>query len=819
MITSMGELIREFRLRAEPLELRIDVPASGPLNATVAIIGEAPGEREKATGMPFMGGAGQLLWDALRRINLKRSDVYSTNVVKRQVSTHSERNAPDEGKMHVQKHELSNWQNLLRWELAQLPNLKYVLALGNMALEALTSESGITDWRGSVLPMKLGDREVYVIPTFNPAFPIREPKVEIIFRFDIGRLGRVMTNGYKMPLITPILNPSFNEAIQWIDKMQDEKKPVSLDIEVITDETACIGLANDKTTGMCISLRTLKANRYSVIEEREILKRLQVLFNADDTRIVAQNGSFDSYFLWCRDRLQIKRVWFDTLLAHHALYPSLPHNLGFLTSQYTDHPFYKDEKTRWREGGNIDEFWEYNVKDCCITLAVQERLERELKEQGLEPLFHNHIMRLQPHLVRMTTGGMLADVELKEKIAEELREEVSRLVNKFHDAVHVATGDIEYNPSPRSAPQLRDLLFGRLKLVGRGLTVDATNRKRMLDHHKTPEEAKQVIRILDQFKREDKFLGTYAEMQIDEDNRVRCDWKQFGTTRAPGRLSSSGVMWGSGTNLQNQPDRAHAMFIADRGYVLFYFDLSQAEARYVGWEARIDKWKQQFEHARLNPGSYDCHRALASDMWGIPYDDVPKKDRTEDGTPTRRFIAKRCRHGLNYRMGPDRLAETTGLPLNEAHSAYNIYHRITPELRRWWAELEHEVKKTKTLFNAFGRRLMVLERIDENALESIVAFKPQSSIGDKVSSVIYQSESDDKWPRHARILLNVHDALVGIAREDVAKTALSICKRYAESPIMVRGEPLIIPADCKMSVPGEDGIHRWSTLKEVHIEY
>lgn len=815
MTLTIAELLREYRLRAESLDMQVDVSAAGPINATVAIIGEAPGEREKATGMPFMGGAGQLLWDALRRINLKRSDVYSTNVVKRQLSTHKDRDAPDDGKPHVQKHELSNWQNLLRWELSQLPNLKYVLALGNMALEALTDKSGITDWRGSVLSVKFDNREIYVIPTYNPAFPLREPKTEIVFRFDIGRLGRVMTNGYKMPDIACVLNPTLDEAIQWVDKMQDEKKPVSLDIEVITNETACIGLANEKTRGMCISLRGLKHNRYSVTDERQLLQRFQRFFDDPSTRIVAQNGSFDSYFLWCRDRLQIRRVWFDTLLAHHALYPSLPHNLGFLTSQYTDHPFYKDEKERWREGGNIDEFWEYNVKDCCITLSVYERLERELQDQGLEKFFHSHIMRLQPHLVRMTACGVLADVDLKEKIAEELREEVSRLITEFHAKVGIATGEMEYRPSPRSAPQLRELFFARLKLVGRGISVDATNRKRMLDHHRTSNEAKDVITTLDKFKREDKFLGTYAEMDLDHDNRIRCDWKQYGTTRAPGRLSSSSVMWGVGTNLQNQPERAHAMFIADPGYVFFYFDLSQAEARYVGWEARIDKWKEQFERARLNPGSYDCHRALASDMWGVPYDDVPKKDRLEDGTVTRRFIAKRCRHGLNYRMGPDRLAETTGLPLNEAHSSYNIYHRITPELRKWWAELESEVKRTKMLFNAFGRRLMVLERIDENSLESIVAFKPQSSIGDKVSSVIYQSESDDDWPRHARILLNVHDALVGIAREDVAKTALAICKRYAESPIMVRGEPLIVPADCKLSVPGPDGVHRWSTLKEV----
>jgi hypothetical protein len=44
-------------------------------------------------------------------------------------------------------------------------------------------------------------------------------------------------------------------------------------------------------------------------------------------------------------------------------------------------------------------------------------------------------------------------------------------------------------------------------------------------------------------------------------------------------------------------------------------------------------------------------------------------------------------------------------------------------------------------------------------------------------------------------------------------------KEYAEQPIIIEGEPLIIPAECKMSVPDPvDGEHKWSTLKPVYIE-
>jgi hypothetical protein len=39
-------------------------------------------------------------------------------------------------------------------------------------------------------------------------------------------------------------------------------------------------------------------------------------------------------------------------------------------------------------------------------------------------------------------------------------------------------------------------------------------------------------------------------------------------------------------------------------------------------------------------------------------------------------------------------------------------------------------------------------------------------------------------------------------------------KEYAEKPILIKGEQLIIPADCKISTPDERGVHRWSTLEK-----
>ena len=53
----------------------------GTLDAKVMFIGEAPGQEEDKLGTPFVGKAGQLLNKMLAAINIKREEVYITNVV------------------------------------------------------------------------------------------------------------------------------------------------------------------------------------------------------------------------------------------------------------------------------------------------------------------------------------------------------------------------------------------------------------------------------------------------------------------------------------------------------------------------------------------------------------------------------------------------------------------------------------------------------------------------------------------------------------------------------------------------------------------
>src|ERR1039458_3275504 len=134
------------------------VPAEGPSNAKLAIVGEAPGGEEERLGRPFVGSTGTLVDDTLISLGLSRSEVYLTNVVKiRPPGNNIEA-------LHILGKSINDFIPQLQAELEALkPNA--ILALGNTALTALTGYHGIEKYRGSILPCSLVSNKV--IPTID----------------------------------------------------------------------------------------------------------------------------------------------------------------------------------------------------------------------------------------------------------------------------------------------------------------------------------------------------------------------------------------------------------------------------------------------------------------------------------------------------------------------------------------------------------------------------------------------------------------------------------------------------------------------------
>ena len=805
--------------------LMIECGSIGNKHAKVVILLESPNESDIKLQIPLSTASGSMVFKILEKYNIKRSDCYITCAVKRKLPMFQD-------KFKLDGTELLNWKNIIETELSDMPNIKYILCLGKYAMQIFNNEKSIVDWRGSIIDYNLHSyndtRKVQLCFTFNPIMIFREPKWEVIFKFDLYKFYLLYSGQYREHYINHIINPTAPEALKYIYKIQNEKKPFALDIETIGNEMCCIGLANDIHEGICINFRDNTKNTFTLKDEINIKKAICRLLIDPNSKIITQNGSFDNSWLGYKERFPVFKCYFDTLLAHHTLYPRLPHNLGFLTSIYTMHPYYKDDGKTWKEGGDIDQYWRYNVKDVCITLAAYYKLNEELKQQKLDNFFYNHVMRIQPHLVNMCVQGVKVDLELREQINKQLIQDIDKVKTNFIEKLKKTFPKIPFDDfNINSVKDMGMLVYGFMKMPNftNKRKVDEENIEKFINKDTTCEEYREILRLYLHYKKEMKFFSTYIDTKIDEDGRMRCEYKQYGTINAPGRLSSTSVLWGSGTNLQNQPQRAQQMFIADPGYGLLYFDLKQAEAKVVAYGWNVKKLIEAFDLCAKDP-NMDVHRMNASNIFKVPYEEIPSYDRLtygkttddpdRDGETTLRYLGKRCVHGLNYRMQADRLATTTGIDINLAREAFNSYHATYPEIQQAWKETIEELKKNKCLYNYMGRRLYFLEPITDNNMDSIIAFKPQSTIGDYVSSIIADVEEDPEFPKDkARCILNIHDALIFLYKLDVEDIMMKLIWKWANKPININGKDVVIGMDFKKSVPDEKGIHRWSNLKGV----
>ena len=130
------------------------VPGVGPASAAIVIVGEAPGAKEDAAGVPFVGAAGKLLDTLLAEAGIPRDAVFITNVVKARPPKNR-----DPKKDEVAHH----WPWLERQLAIIEPQL--LVPLGRHALARFAPEAKIAEAHGTVL--EADGRRLF--PLYHPA--------------------------------------------------------------------------------------------------------------------------------------------------------------------------------------------------------------------------------------------------------------------------------------------------------------------------------------------------------------------------------------------------------------------------------------------------------------------------------------------------------------------------------------------------------------------------------------------------------------------------------------------------------------------------
>lgn len=156
----------------------------GNEKATLMFIGEGPGYDEDVQGRPFVGKAGQLLTKIIQSVNLQREKVYIANIIKCR---------PPQNR-NPEPDEIQSCNPFLQKQI-QVIQPKIICALGTFSAQTLLqTETKITALRG-----KFYDLEgIKVIPTYHPAFLLRNPDKKREVWEDMKKIAGWMNNNDKI---------------------------------------------------------------------------------------------------------------------------------------------------------------------------------------------------------------------------------------------------------------------------------------------------------------------------------------------------------------------------------------------------------------------------------------------------------------------------------------------------------------------------------------------------------------------------------------------------------------------------------------------
>lgn len=511
-----------------------------------------------------------------------------------------------------------------------------------------------------------------------------------------------------------------------------DKVTVVLDFDGDNISSAAVGVGNNAV----------------VLNEQDDIKELleddsiaKVMFDVKEA-IVKLNG-----------RIDIKNISDDTAIAAYLVDPAKnEYTIEKLASEYFGTVIEKPEVKQLSLLDDVETDRSEYLAKCAVALGVlNERIGDKIKENGQEKLYQEVELPLVTVLAHLEINGFLVDDNQLKEFADKLGEKIDALTNE----IYMLAGE-EFNIN--SPKQLGVILFEKLELkpVKKTKTGYATNAdvlEKLRDKH-------PIVNFIMEYRQLAKLKSTYCDglTAVVNPNTHRIHSVFTQTVTVTGRLSSTEP------NLQNIPTRTELgreirkMFVAKDGYVLVDADYSQIELRVLAHIANDETMINAFRN------NEDIHAVTASQVLGIPLEDVTKEQRSS---------AKAVNFGIVYGIGEFSLAQDLHISVKEAKAYIESYLEKYHGVRNYMESIKEQAKKdgyVKTMLNRiryipelkspnynirqFGERVALNTPIQGTAADII-----------KLAMVRVDNRLINEGLK-SKLILQVHDELIVEAHKD-----------------------------------------------------
>ena len=489
------------------------------------------------------------------------------------------------------------------------------------------------------------------------------------------------------------------------------------------------------------------------LDRAAALARLKPILEDPARPKLGQNLKYDKH-VFANHGIRLSGIVHDTLLQSYVLESHKSHDmdslamrhLGAKTITYAEVAG-KGAKQIGFDQVDLDTATRYAAEDADITLQLHQALYPQIERDAkLDHVYRQIEMPLLDVLYTVERNGVLLDVKRLAQQSQELGTSLLRLEEEAH---HHAGQPFNLN-SPK---QIQEILFNQLKLPVKKKTPSGTPS--------TDEDVLQELaldyplpKVLLEYRGLAKLKSTYTDKlpgRVDPaTGRVHTSYNQ--AVAVTGRLASSDP------NLQNIPVRTQEgrrireAFIAPAGSHIIAADYSQIELRIMAHLSGDASLLKAFAAGE------DIHRATASEVFGVPPEEVSSEQRR---------YAKVINFGLIYGMSAFGLASQLGIERSAAQSYMERYFARYPGVAGYMERTRESARAQGYVETVFGRRLWLPEISGPNGMRRQAAERAainapmQGTAADliKLAMIAVQNWLEQNGMK-TLIIMQVHDELV-----------------------------------------------------------